>query len=321
MNPPDPHVPLLLGPDPQGPPIPAPLPPEVRSYESLYASQAATAFPDGYGPYMSLFAHDSTMTSAALLAHIAGNVTIPQGYLQICTPTEGHPLVFCLHHPSRFFPDLTGPPTQWDNMYFASLGDVTDTIITMTYFPTTAFELTDPVHVHSAFDCAQLLTTDPATQFLPPPIAGTELRCRRIMALPARYLPLFMDGAGMPLRAAWLLLYPVLNTAEPPTQQLTSAQSFRFMNSPGATRPLIHHRLSILKADLPALFHQQPLPHVPTPPAQGLTDGTNEALQSMAAARLRSSEVQLARQAKTVSNTTPSGKWLERLAPHDLPRP
>ena len=91
MNPPDPHIPLLLGPAPQGPPIPAPLPPEIRSYEALYASQAATAFPDGYGNYMSLFAHDSPITSAALLARIAGNVTIPQGYLQICTPTEGHP--------------------------------------------------------------------------------------------------------------------------------------------------------------------------------------------------------------------------------------
>jgi hypothetical protein len=230
-------------------------------------------------------------------------------------------------------------------MYFASLGDVTDTIVTMTYFPTRAFELTGPVHVHSAFDCAQLLTTDPAAQLLPPPIAGTELRCRRIMALPALYFPLFMDGAGMPLRAAWLLLYPllvqdnmlascaplidwfrvalvqhpfanvdgtpVLNNAEPPTQQLTSVQSFRFMTSPRATGPLIRHRLSIPKADLPALFHQQPLPQVPIPPAQGLTDGTNEALRSMATAILRSSEVQLARQAENVPNTTPSGKWRE----------
>ena len=210
MNPPDPQLPLLLGPAPQGPPIPAPLPPEIRSYEALYASQAATAFPDGYGPYMSLFAHDSPITSAALLARIAGNVTIPQGYLQICTPTEGHPRVFCLHRPSCFFPDLAGPPTQWDNRYFASLGDVTDAVITMTYLPTIAFALTDPVRVHSAFDCAQLLTADPAAQFIPPPQDGTELRCRRIMALPARYLPLFMDGEGMPLRAAWLLLYPLL---------------------------------------------------------------------------------------------------------------
>lgn len=159
----------------------------------------------------------------------------------------------------------------------------------------TAFDLTAQVTVHSAFDCTRLLTEDPDAQLLPSPINdGTALQCRQVMTLSARYLPLFLDSAGLPLREAWLLLYPllaqdnmlasftplinwfrvaltqhpfsnaddtpVLTTTEPPTQQLTSAQSYRYMNSPGATAPLICHHLAILKNDLPALFHQQHIP-------------------------------------------------------------
>jgi hypothetical protein len=178
MNPPDPQVPLLLGPVPQGPPIPGLLPPEICTYADCYASQAPSAFPDGYGQYTAHFAHDSPSTAAALLTHIAGNTNTPQGYLQICTPTDGYPRVYCLFLLSRFFPDLAGPPTEWDNQYFASLGDVTDNIITMTYFSPTAFDPTNPVPIYSAFDCAQLLTADPDAQLLPPPINdGTNVCC------------------------------------------------------------------------------------------------------------------------------------------------
>ena len=211
MNPPDPQVPLLLAHGVPGPPVPAVLPQEIRTYAQLYASQAPTFYPDGYGALMAHFDPTNPVTAAALLDRVAGNSNIPQGYLQVCTPTEGKPRVFCLHRPSRFFPDITGVPSEWDNQCFASIGDVTDNVITMTYLPANAFELTDEVNVYSAFDCAQFLTTDTDAHLLPPPLVdGTLLKCRRMMALPAHYLPLFMDSAGIPLREAWLLLYPLL---------------------------------------------------------------------------------------------------------------
>jgi hypothetical protein len=98
MNP-DPQVlPLLAGHNPalvQVPALPM-LPQDARTYAALYAAQAPLAYPDGYGPYMAHFAPDSNFTEAALLDHVASNTTILQGFLR----------------PSRFFPDLTGAPTE-----------------------------------------------------------------------------------------------------------------------------------------------------------------------------------------------------------------
>ena len=156
------------------------------------------------------------------------------------------------------------------------------------------------------------------------------MRCRHMVALLAQYLPLFLDSAGTPLRNAWLMLYPRLvgdnmliqcaplidwfrvaliahpfvnSEVEPilnattQRQQQALAQSWHFMTSPSATAPLIQHCRMLLKDDLPSLFATPPTAIGPPPTAPGLTDGTNKALQSMAAALLRSSEMQLAHHA------------------------
>ncbi len=66
-------------------------PPEARSYAQLYAAQAPVAYPDGYSQYMAHFAMGSDFTGTALLNRVTGNTTLPQGFLQICTLTDGHP--------------------------------------------------------------------------------------------------------------------------------------------------------------------------------------------------------------------------------------
>ncbi len=68
-------------------------PPEACNYAQLYTAQAPVTYPNGYSQYMAHFAPDSEFMGPALLTRVTGNTTLPQGFLQICTPTDGRPHV------------------------------------------------------------------------------------------------------------------------------------------------------------------------------------------------------------------------------------
>lgn len=328
-------------PNPPAPPVPvnahAPLP-LPRSYAEYY-TQASTAQPvDALVPYMSQFGAESPMTHQLLLDRVTGNMTTPQAYLAIYTTDV--PRVYCLHRPSRFVPDIMGTASPWDNASFAFLGDITEGIMTTVYFPPNAFQLTPDTETYSAQEGIALLQAEPRLpQLTIQQGTGSLLRTRRLMALPTKYAPMFLDAAGTPLSTAWLMLYPhlvqdnlliacsplvnwfrvalmrqrfvlggtpVLNIAN--QQLFTSIQSFRYLNAPGADAPLVRHRLALLRQDLPALQNPTVIADAP-----GLAAGTNAALVTMANAIMRTTDAQLARQTDAALTSTPAGKWKDLL--------
>ena len=326
-------------PDPLAPPVPLNVglaPP--RTYAEYYAQEAAVQPVDTLAPYMALFQADAPMAHQLLLDRVTGNVTTPQAYLAIYTTDT--PRVYCLHRPSRFVPAIMGPASPWDNASFAFLGDVTEGIMTSVYFPTDAFTLTPDTDVYSAQESFNHLQANPQlTQLNIQQGTGTILRTRRLMALPIKYAPMFLDAAGIPLATAWLMLYPhliqdnlliscaplvnwfrvalmrqrwilhgvpVVNAGQQPI--FTACQSYRYLNAPGADPPLVRHRLTLLRQDIPALLQPTIIADAP-----GLAAGTNAALVTMANAIMRTTDAQLARQNDAALTSTPAGKWKDLL--------
>jgi hypothetical protein len=142
-----------------------------------------------------------------------GEVT-PQAYL-FCASTNTEPRIYCAHLPSIYVSALEGTITPWDDHSFAFLGDLVQNLVSTIHFLNDAIDTVqvwtrtaeymaqnlDELIVTPVFMPVQPNQADPTIQ---------EITTRKVMYLPAVYVPLFLSASGYTIRQAWETLYPAL---------------------------------------------------------------------------------------------------------------
>jgi hypothetical protein len=138
--------------------------------------------------------------------------SVPQAYL-CCSNTLTGSRIYCLHSPNKFAGNLDGTPTPWDNLSFAFLGEITQGLVSMVLFPDDVF---DPLPIRTR-TLEHILQHQDDLRDLPllPPVMPDEAESeivltRKVMALPAVYVPMFLNSRGYTLKQSWDLLYPAI---------------------------------------------------------------------------------------------------------------
>jgi hypothetical protein len=215
--------------------------------------------------------------SDSLLRQVVNQVdTTAQAYFLSSYTSQG-PRIFCVHLPRIYCSALDGTPTRWDDKSFAFLGEVLQGLISIVEFPTNAFETVTLQARTADYILQHLDDLDPVfPPAQPDPADATlqEVTTRRMMYLPAVYVPLFLSAAGYSIRQVWELLIPALTqrhemeVCEPLVAWLRAASmasvSARPLHigppavcvpliSPPADEHLLEQRNQILNSALPAL--------------------------------------------------------------------
>jgi hypothetical protein len=186
------------------------------TFATLYAEETADPWQGDYTRIMDRFDPETNQLVTPLLlleqAVVAGPV--PQAYL-CCTLQCNQVRIYCLCILSRYVGALDGQMSPWDGNTYAFLGEITQGVVTTVNFPNTSF---NPVMNMRSKTSDYIVTHLDAIgdKGLPPATAKEPeaelVSTRRVIYLPARYVPLFLNPAGYTLRQTWELLYPALVT-------------------------------------------------------------------------------------------------------------
>ena len=197
---------------------------------------------------------------------------------------------------------MDGQVTPWDGNSYAALGEIIQGVVTTVGFPNTSFSTVLNVRAKTSDYILNNLATIGNKGFrailLDEPEAEM-VSTRKIMYLPARYVPLFLNPSGYTLRQAWELLLPALVTHNDLAACASLIKWLRVVSmgtvvqnnanvigpstatidlqSPLADQQLISHRHRILKQVLPALYQPaQTLELAITQMAAAVTKNTND---------------------------------------------
>jgi hypothetical protein len=139
---------------------------------------------------------------------------IPQAYL-CCALQRNQVRVYCLHMPAKYVGALDGQTSPWDGNSYAFLGEITQGVVTTVNFLNNSF---NPVmNIRSKSSDYIVTHLDFIGNKGLPAVLADELDAelvstRRIVYLPAQYVPLLLNPAGYILRQSWDLLYPAIVT-------------------------------------------------------------------------------------------------------------
>jgi hypothetical protein len=200
-------------------PLPGPITGNLvchTTFVTLYADETADPWQGDYQPIMDRvdLEMNRMLTPLLLLEQAVGAGPVPQAYL-CCSLQRNQVRIYCLHIPSKYVGALDGRLSPWDGNSYAFLGEITQGVATTVNFPNTSF---NPVMNVRSKTSDYIVTHLDAlgNKGLPPTQADepdTELvSTRRVIYLPARYVPLLLSPAGYTLRQTWDLLYPALVT-------------------------------------------------------------------------------------------------------------
>jgi hypothetical protein len=212
---------------------------------------------------------------------------------------------------------MDGQMTPWDGRCYASLGEVTQGVVTTVNFPDHAFRSVGNIRAKTSdyiLNHLDLL----GDYGMPPPDANDQeagvTTTRRLMYLPPKYVSLLLNPAGYTLRQAWQIIYPALVTNQ---DLITCAPLLNWLRvismgtavagnannigptattielqAPLADQALINHRQKLQKQVLPTLYQ----------PAESL----ELAITQMAAAvTMNTNDGRLAREEKAARATAP----------------
>jgi hypothetical protein len=236
-----------------------------------------------YGRVMNRFAANpqDAVASATLFNQVTGVGSRQLNAYLCCGTGKGGPLgprIYCVLFPSKYAASINGDPTFWDNLTFAFLGDVIQGQATTVIFPNDAF---DTVTTRTRTSAYMLQHLNDLTTAMPlfPPVAddeadALEVTVRKVIYLPAVYVPLFLSAGGYTIKQAWDRLFPALHQRQdlevcaPLLQWLQVAStgsalpdlvtmgdpSVAFpLNTPPADEELLTQRLQFLHQLLPGL--------------------------------------------------------------------
>ncbi len=110
---------------------------------------------------------------------------------------------------------MDGQTSPWDGNSYAFLGEITQGVVTTVNFPNNSFNPVMNIRSKSSDYIVTHLDLI-GNKGLPAVLADEPdaelVSTRRVMYLPARYVPLFLNPAGYTLRQSWDLLYPAIVT-------------------------------------------------------------------------------------------------------------
>jgi hypothetical protein len=178
---------------------------------------------------------------------------------------------------------LDGQTSPWDGNSYAFLGEITQGVVTTVNFPNNSFNPVMNIRSKSSDYIVTHLDLI-GNKGLPAVLADEPdaelVSTRRVMYLPARYVPLFLNPAGYTLRQSWDLLYPAIVTNNDLVVCSSLLKWLRVItmgtivpNNPNdigpttavvdlvpplADQDLINHRQRILKQVLPSIYQPSP---------------------------------------------------------------
>jgi len=195
------------------------VPSKYTTFNQLYTDDSRDPCSRRYERIMSRFSADipNAVTANALFNQVInlGSAQL-QAYLCCSEGIGGRgPRIYCVHTPTRYVASLDGTSSAWDDLCFAFLGDLVQGQITNVLFHENAFEAISAPAYTQEYILAHLEEFTNETPLLPPVLPdepNTEaINTRRLMYLPAAYVPLFLNPGGYTLRQAWDRLYPALS--------------------------------------------------------------------------------------------------------------
>jgi hypothetical protein len=240
-------------------PLPGHLPANERchvTFVTLYADETADPCQGNYQRIMGRLDPETNqlVTPLLLFEQAVGAGPIPQAYL-CCALQHNQVRVYCLHLPTKYVGALDGQTCPWDGNSYAFLGEITQGVVT------THLDLIGNKGLPA------VLADEPNAELV---------STRRVMYLPARYVPLFLNPAGYTLRQSWDLLYPAIVTNNDLVVCSSLLKWLRVItmgtivpNNPNdigpttavvdlvpplADQDLINHRQRILKQVLPSIY-------------------------------------------------------------------
>jgi len=209
-----------------------------------------------------------------------------------------------LNHPSRYTAKLGGPVTPWDNLIFATKGDVSLNAVHIVEVPGNAFRQTADVPVLTVPALTDALMQNPNVEQVGHfniRQADTEIiRMRNVMYVPAKYAPLFLDSCGISPQVAWDAIMPLIlqddrlvdcqilvnwlnvsltllaPTANANNQQPASANLKPVLLGIAGNDDMTKHREIILARDLLGCFKQVGTEAAIIKLAQAVTNGNQE---------------------------------------------
>jgi hypothetical protein len=241
----------------------------------------------------------------------------PQAYL-FCTSTVAGPRIYCAHSPSKYVEAVDGTVSRWDGQSFAFIGDVVMGMTSTIGFPRSAFEEVQLwcKTVENMLNNLNILDLQPV---FPPSLPDPEdpdtihIVTRRMIYLPAVYVPLLLNSSGYTLRQMWDILYPaILQHQEtiicaPLIRWLQAASTGSVANNPQVVGPpLVHVPMQAPPADKQLLRQRhsvlnQLLPALAAPP-----QSLETALTHMATALIaQTNDTRVARELKSAQDAEP----------------
>jgi PAS domain-containing protein len=257
----------------------------ANSFSQVYADEALDPCSRNYQGVMTRFDANrpDAINSVDLFAQVIGlGDNQLQAYL-ICGISVGlGPRIYCLHLPTKFLPALDGRSSPWDNLSFAFLGEVVQGQATNVVFPREAFDAVTTWVPALEYMEGHLATLTPDSPLFPPREPNDqdaeEIATRRLMYLPAVYVPLFLNASGYTPKQAWEILLPAVTQRQEreicrpllswlqvastgvalAAQQMGDPTTALPLCSPPADEVLMKHRLRVLHHVLPALTGPTP---------------------------------------------------------------
>jgi hypothetical protein len=186
------------------------------TFASFYRNETLNPYSGEYARVMERLEPEinQAVTPLILFEEVVGAGPIPQAYL-CCALQQNQVRIYCIHLPSRYIGSMDGQVTPWDGNSFAVLGEIIQGVITTVGFPNTSFSTV----LNARAKTSDFILNNLATignkgyrSILMDEPEAEMVSTRKIMYLPARYVPLFLNPSGYTLRQAWELLLPALVT-------------------------------------------------------------------------------------------------------------
>jgi hypothetical protein len=157
---------------------------------------------------------NQAVTPLILLEQAVRVGPVPQAYL-CCALQQQQVRVYCVHLPSKYISTIDGQVTPWDGNSYAALGEITQGVVTTVTLPNTCFATVLNVRAKTTDYILNNLATlgnKGFRAFLADKPDADPISTRKVMYLPTRYAPLFLNPSGYTLRRTWELLLPALVT-------------------------------------------------------------------------------------------------------------
>lgn len=302
---------------------PLTLPVRHKTFAGYYADESQDPSRDRYALILRRFdaIGNEAQDADTLLQVTLGNPNVPIAFL-CCATLSTAPRIYVIHMPSKFSPSIDGRITPWDGRLFAFLGEILRDNPMIVAFPSTGFELTtNNVWVWDDENFSPQLDLLDAAQLFPKLNANAmnaiSKRTRRLMYLPAKYVPLLLDNKGYHPKQAFTILSQafaednVLPDMEPVITWLRISLHATNNNNTGPPATSITLTAPFLDEDL--ILHRDPFLARALPGRHDTAPGLETAITTMATAitsqTLEARTARIARDVEREQPTTPSTKF------------